>query len=64
MANIKANIIHNLKGFFAYKSIKHNMFPKMVFNIKNLDIKAIGFVAHINKIRLYLFVYIKSHNRL
>ena len=64
ITNIKTNIICNFSGFFTNKNIKYAVFQKMIFNIENLDKKAIGFNAYINKIRLYLFIYIKGHNKL
>lgn len=60
MVNIKVNIICNLKNFFTCKSIKYDVFQKMIFNIKNLNIRAVEFGAHVNKVSLYIIIYIKS----
>ena len=49
---------------FTGKSIKHVLFQKMIFNIDNPDKKAIEFDMHINKICLYLFIYIEGYNKL
>ena len=64
MANVEADIIGNLGGFFAYKSIKHSVFRKMIFSNKDPDIIAVGFGANVDKVILYLLMYIKSRNRL
>ena len=64
MANVKADIIRNLRSFFACKSIKHYVFRKTIFNIKDPDIKAVRFGANVNKVSLYSLMYIKSHNKL
>ena len=64
MTNKEVNIICNFKCFFTGKSIKHAVFQKIIFNMEDLDKRAIGFVANINKIRLYLFMYIEGHNML
>ena len=64
MAKVEADIIRNLTGFLAYKSIKHSVFRKMIFNKKDLDIRAVGFGVNVDKVILYLLMYIKSRNRL
>ncbi len=64
MANVEADIIRNLGGFFACKSIKHGVFQKMIINMKDPDIKAVGFGVNVDKASLYSLMYIKGHNRL
>ena len=64
MTNVKADIIRNLGGFFAYKGIKHSVFQKMIFNMKDPEIEAIGFGVHFDKVGLYSLMCIKSHNKL
>ncbi len=64
MGNVEADIIRNVRSFFAYKSIKHGVFRKMIFNMKNPDIRAVRFGVHVDKVSLYSLIYIKSHNRL
>ncbi len=64
MANVEADIIRNLEGFFACKSMKHGVFRNMIFNKKNPDIIAVGLGAYVDKVSLYSLMYINSHNKL
>ena len=64
MANVEADIMCNLGDFFACKSIKHSVFRKMILNMKDLNIRAVGFDAHLDKVSLYSLIYIKGHNGL
>lgn len=64
MMNVEVDIVCNFRCIFTNKSIKHAVFRKMIFNMEDPENKAIQFGAHINNIRLFLFMYIESHNRL
>ena len=61
---VEADIIRNLRGFFACKRRKHGVFRKMIFNMKNPNIRAVRFGAYVDKVSLYSLMYIKSYNRL
>lgn len=56
IAKIKADKIIDHGDFFTSKSIKYSMLSKRIFDMKDIDGKALELIIYVNKNSLYLFM--------